>query len=142
MFELKEMMKTDIISVKRKTLIYDAIELMVNNNITGLPVVNSDMTLVGIISEKDVLRLLTDLETLMLSYDLKDSSTTVEDYMTKDVISFQQDDDIIAVCECLVKNHFRRVPILNGKKLVGIISRKDLIKYISEPIETESATPA
>ena len=79
MFELKEMMKTDIISVKRKTLIYDAIELMVNNNITGLPVVNSDMTLVGIISEKDVLRLLTDLETLMLSYDLKDSSTTVED---------------------------------------------------------------
>ena len=43
----------------------------------------------------------------------------------------------------LMKAHrVNGIPIVRGKKLVGIISRKDLIKYISEPVETESATPA
>ena len=45
-----------------------------------------------------------------------------------------ENEDMIAVCECLVNNHFRRVPILSGRRLAGIISRRDLIKYIMEPI--------
>ena len=54
--------------------------------------------------------------------------------MTIDVVSFDEDDDVIPICECLVRSHFRRVPILSNGRIVGIISRRDLIKYIVEPI--------
>ena len=56
--------------------------------------------------------------------------------MTEDIVSFNVQDDLIAVCECLVKNRFRRVPILREGHLVGIISRRDLIRYIMEPISS------
>lgn len=55
--------------------------------------------LAGIITEKDILKLLSVLE---------NDSATVEDFMTKEVVSFDQQEDLIAVCECLIKNHFRR----------------------------------
>ncbi len=125
MNKLSTIMTTNVIVVKRQTPISEVIEILLKNNITGLPVVDDDMTLVGIISEKDVLSLISVPE---------DDSAKVEDFMTKDVVSFEQDEDLIAICECLVQNDFRRVPILSEGKLVGIISRKDIIKYILEPI--------
>jgi CBS domain-containing protein len=124
-FETKSMMTSNVIAVKRDTPIVRAIEILIEQNVTGLPVVNDDMTLAGIISEKDTLGLLAELE---------DESAKVEDYMTTDVVTFDQEDDLIAICECLVNNNFRRVPILDDGKLVGIISRKDIIKYILAPL--------
>jgi len=118
-------MQTDVITIKKQTPIYEAIEILLDSNITGLPVVNEDGTIAGIISEKDVLELLSDL---------KDSSAKVEDFMTEEVVSFDWEDDLIEICECLIKSNFRRVPITAQEKLTGIISRKDLIKYILEPI--------
>ena len=128
MFKAKDIMTTDVISVKRQTPIYDAIRTMVDNNITGLPVVNDDMTLAGIISEKDVLQLLYSYE------DLK-CEGKVENFMTTAVVAFDLDENLIAVCNCLLKNNFRRVPVVSNGKLAGIITRKDIIKYIVEPIK-------
>ena len=125
MNEIETIMTTDVISVGRKTPIYDALEILLENDITGLPVVNDDMTLAGIITEKDILKLLSVLE---------NDSATVEDFMTTEVMSIDQQEDLIAVCECLINNHFRRIPITSNGKLAGIISRKDIIKYILEPI--------
>ena len=125
MFETKTIMTTDVIVVKRHTPLSKVVEILVDNNITGLPVINDDRTLAGIISEKDVLSLV---------YDSEDDSAKVEDFMTKDVVSFEQSEDLIAICECLVNNNFRRVPIVADGKLVGVISRKDIIKYILEPL--------
>ena len=125
MFETKKIMQTDVVTVTRQTPIYEAIEILLDNNITGLPVVNDDGTIAGIISEKDVLELLSDS---------RDNSAKVGDFMTEEVVSFDWEDDLIAICECLVKSNFRRVPITAQGKLAGIISRKDLIKYILEPI--------
>ena len=125
MFDTKNIMTTDVISVKKNTPIGDAVDLLVENNVTGLPVVDDDMNLVGIISEKDMLSLLSEPES---------SAGKVEDYMTKDAVSFEQGEDLIAICECLVNNNFRRVPIVDDGRLVGIVSRRDIIKYILEPI--------
>ena len=125
MFETKTIMTTDVITVKRHTPLSMVIEILVDNNITGLPVVNDDGSLAGVISEKDVLSLV---------YESEDDSAKVEDFMTKDVVSFEQDEDLIAICECLVNNNFRRVPIVADGKLIGVISRKDIIKYILEPL--------
>ena len=83
--------------------------------------VNDDMTLAGIVSEKDVLQLL---------YNIKDKPGKVEDFMTKDIISFNREDNLVDITECLVNNNFRRVPIASDGKLVGIVSRRDIIKYV------------
>ena len=125
MNEIKAIMTTDVKTVGRRTPIYDALEILLENDITGLPVVNDDKMLIGIITEKDILKLLSVLE---------NDSAIVDDLMTKEVVSFDQEEDLIAVCECLIKNHFRRIPIISKGKLTGIISRKDMIKYILEPI--------
>jgi len=121
MFSAKTIMTPNVISVKRDTLVYDAIRTLVKYNVTGLPVVNDDMSIAGIITEKDVLRLL---------YDVDENADKVEDFMTKGVVSFNVDDSLIDITECFIKNSFRRVPITSGGKLVGIISRKDIIAYI------------
>jgi CBS domain-containing protein len=121
MFKAKSVMSTKLITVKRQTPVYEAIRILVENNVTGLPVVNDDMTIAGIITEKDVLKLL---------YDTENKSDKVEDFMTKGVVAFNEEDSLIDITECLIKNSFRRVLITSGGKLVGIISRKDIISYI------------
>lgn len=125
MFEIRTIMSTDVVSVSRHAPIEEVIELLVDRDITGIPVVNEDGTLAGIVTEKDILSLLSDL---------RYACGTVEQYMTRDVVAFDIDDDFIAICECLMKNHFRRVPILADGKLVGIVSRRDIIKYIASPL--------
>jgi len=127
LFNIKDIMATDIAFVKKDTPVYDVVAMLVEKKITGLPVVNDDMSLAGVITEKDLLRLLHD--------DPQDQEPgCAEDYMSTQVVSFDLHDDLIAVCECLVNNHFRRVFIVSDGKLVGIISRRDIIKYILEPI--------
>lgn len=121
MFKAKTIMTTDVISVNRQTPIYEAIRTMVDNNITGLPVVNDDLSLAGVVTKKDVLKLL---------YNIEDKPDKVEDFMTKGIVSFNQEDSLIDITECLIKNYFRRVLIMAQGKLVGIISRKDIIAYI------------
>ena len=125
MYETKAIMSREVVSVHPDTPITKVLELLVENDITGVPVVESDGQLVGIVTEKDMIGVLFGQET---------PSGTARDYMTEDVLSFDENDDIIAVCECLTANHLRRVPILADGRLVGIISRRDLIKYIIEPI--------
>jgi CBS domain-containing protein len=125
MFEIEDIMTKDVITVNKETSIQEAIRIIVENNITGLPVVNRKMQLVGIISEKDVLTLL---------YNVGNRTGKVEEFMSRKVVSFDIKDNVVDVCDCLVNNHFRRVPIVSGskKKLVGIITRKNIVKRISE----------
>ena len=62
-----------------------------------------------------------------LQYGSGISSGAVEGYMTRDVVSFGKNDSLFDICECLISNNFRRVTILDGATLVGIISRADII---------------
>lgn len=123
MFTAKNIMSTDLITVKKDTPIYEAIKIMAEKDITGLLVVDDDLTLLGVVSEKDVLRLTKNSE---------HKGEKVEDFMTSDPVSFCEDDDLMEICECLMNSDFRRVPIISEGKLVGIISRKDIIRYIAD----------
>ena len=60
-FKAKTIMTTDVAYVKKQTPIYEAIVILVEKNITGLPVVNDDMTLAGIISRKDIIKYILQL---------------------------------------------------------------------------------
>ena len=121
MFKAKSVMVSNVITVGKDTDIYEAIRTMVEKNITGLPVVNDNMTLAGVITEKDVLKLL---------YNMEDNAGKVENYMTRETVSFDEEESLIDIAECFIENHFRRVPILRDGKVVGVISRKDIVAYI------------
>jgi CBS domain-containing protein len=131
MFQASAVMTTEVITVHKSTDIYEAIRAMAENNITGLPVVNDDMTLAGIVTEKDVLKLL---------YNMEDRPGEVKDFMTEEIVAFDQDDNVVDIAECLIENHFRRVPILAEGKLAGIVSRKDIISYILKLRHKDKAT--
>ena len=86
-----------------------------------LIVVSGDMQVIGIVSEKDMLKLL---------YSEEIGDRPVSDIMTKDIKTFDEDDDLFDIYEYLMENNFRRVPILSQGKLTGLISRRDIIKFI------------
>lgn len=124
MFEAKTVMTRTVIAVNPGTSITEAIRLLVKNGVSGLPVVDEDNTLVGILSEKDALGLLLNPD---------EHKPNVADYMTHKVIAFKDTDGLIAICKCLIEHPYRRVPIVDKKnKLVGIISRRDIMKKILE----------
>ena len=125
MVKVKEVMQTSLTTISKDMSIQDAIKILVEKKITGLPVVEDDMTLVGIVSEKDVLvmayRIISDIT------DSDTNSRTVEKVMTRNVVSFRPDDNLADVCQCFINKPFRRVTIVQDDKLVGLISRKDII---------------
>lgn len=136
MSEISNIMSTDVISITRKSTIFQAISLLVEHNFTGLPVVDKKMHLVGVVSEKDLLVLVHSLKTR--SYDSNSFSQTVESVMTTEIVSFDVNDSLSEICQCLMENDFRRVPILSDGKLVGIISRKDFLKSFTTTIGSMS----
>lgn len=121
---VKSIMTKEVKTVNPDTLIFDAMRLLPKYQISGLPVVEEDNTLVGILSEKDVLKILTKDK---ISYQ-----DTVSQYMTKKVVSFEEDDSAIDVCRFFQKNPRRRVPIVKDGKLIGVVSRRDIISLILE----------
>ena len=121
MISLGKIMTRDVVTVRTTTVIYDAIRMMADGNITGLPVVDEDEKLMGIITAKDIMRYL---------LNTRGTEGEVQDCITTDVISFNENDDLLDVINTLVENKFRKVPIESEGKLVGIISRRDIISYI------------
>ncbi len=125
MLKVKDVMTKDVISVKKDTPIYEAMEIMRKKDITGMPVIEDDMTLVGVITEKDVLRL--------FYADGDEKNQTVGFFMTRPAVSYRENENLRSVCDFMMINYFRRVPVVSKKgKLVGIISRPDIIDYILE----------
>ncbi len=125
MLKVKDVMTKDVVSVKKETPIYEAMEIMRKKDITGMPVIEDDMTLVGVITEKDVLRL--------FYADGDEKNQTVAFFMTRPAVSYRENENLRSVCDFMMINYFRRVPVVSKQgKLVGIISRPDIIDYILE----------
>lgn len=119
--QVKDIMKCGLLTVGRQTTLTETADILASKGVTGLPVVDEGMHLQGIVSEKDVLRRL---------FDPNATGCLVNDIMTEDVISFLHTDSIYDVCSCLINNEFRRVPIVDNGRLVGIVSRSDLVMFI------------
>jgi CBS domain-containing protein len=122
MYTAGELMTKEVITVRENAPVREAIELMLRHGISGVPVVDANMRLVGMLSEKDVLSLVYSRE----SIDIK----IVRDYMTKRPVSFEEGESVIEICNFFAKNIFRKVPITSSNEVVGIVSLPDLLKYI------------
>jgi len=124
MLEARNIMTRQVICIRKDTPIFEAIRLMVQNNVTGIPVVEDDMSLVGMLSEQDVLR-------LFHTYD-DEKDRTVNDFMTQPAVHFEEDEPLLDVYYCLRDNSIRRVPITLNGKVTGVVSRSDILKCILE----------
>ncbi|MFH0754091.1 MAG: CBS domain-containing protein [Candidatus Omnitrophota bacterium] len=123
MFPIKDTMTRNVITAYPETPVNDLISILVEKRITGIPVVDHDNNLVGIVSEYDVLHLLLEGDAMV--------SRTAADVMTKTVIAFEDTSTAIEVCEFFINNSSkRRLPIVNAGKLVGLVSRADIVKLI------------
>ena len=114
-------MSKNVATIKKDATVKDVIRLLAEHKVTGLPVVDNDMYLLGMVTEKDVLKML---------YESHGRNASAEDLMTTDIICFDEDDDLMDLFKCLVENNFRRLPILSEGKLAGIISRADIIQFL------------
>ncbi len=127
MLEAKDIMTKQVVCIRKETPIFEAIRLMAEKNITGIPVTEDDLTLVGMLSEQDVLR-------LFHTYD-DEIDRTVNDFMTQPAIHFEEHELLLDVCYCLRDNAIRRVPVTLNGKVSGVISRSDILKCILRQAE-------
>ncbi len=122
MFRTKDVMTRGVICARPEMPIYDAVRMLAERRITGMPVVDKELNLVGVLSEKDVLRML---------YDTEDSiEQQVSDYMNVGAVSLDINDTLIDLCDIMTQNIFRRVFITEEGKLAGVVSRSDVIHAI------------
>ena len=132
MLTAKTVMKKDVVTIHPETPLDKVLDILIQRNISGIPVVNEDSTVAGIITEKDILNFLIEQDVFDLSNNRLLCETTTHHIMTVNVVSFEEDAPLEDVCESLVRRNFRRVPITDKDgKLVGIISRKDIIAIIA-----------
>jgi len=127
MTEARDIVRTDVLCLEPQMPIEQAIELMRQNNTTAAPVLNGNDTIAGILAEFDIIRMFIDPE------NGGKEGTTVRDFMTEEVVTEQIDSDIGKVSLCLLNNHFEQVPIVHNGKFVGVINRKDLLRFMMEP---------
>jgi CBS domain-containing protein len=125
----RDIMTRNVVTIQENTPIYKAIELLAEFDITGMPVVDENESLLGIITEQDVMRLFFDESNLICSSQ-DEQNKTVKDFMTVSPIFFDEDESLLSVCHCLKDCHFRRAPITSKGRLVGVISRQDIIRYV------------
>jgi CBS-domain-containing membrane protein len=112
-----EIMTRDVISVPEDASVREVARLLNDHRISGLPVCDGAGHMVGLISEFDLIA--------------KPSARFAEEAMTRDVISVMEDTSVDEVRYLLVHRRIKRVPVLRGQRLVGIVSRADLVREIA-----------
>ena len=152
---VSDVMTADVITVGPEVSVHKAARLMSDHGVSGLPVVDSEGRVLGIVSEGDLIlcqaaprtgrwwrRFLADPETLARDYQ-KAAGTTVGEVMTRAVVSVSPALDLGAAARILCDRGLRRLPVVSNSRLVGILSRGDLVKALATtPVSTTSASDA
>ncbi|MFZ3577746.1 CBS domain-containing protein [Virgibacillus sp. DJP39] len=146
--DIKDFMIADVISATKKMSIKNLLELLVKNRVGGVPVVDENNQLQGMISDGDVIRYLQpkgrtvyDMFSLVLVSEKEDLmhkldyaiDHEVESVMSnKDIITLHPDDKLEKAIGIFSKQRFKKIPVVNdANKVVGVVSRGDIIRYIS-----------
>lgn len=151
--KVRDVMTKPVVSVDSEAPISLAIRLMLQKKISGLPVVDAAGNLVGVVTEGDFLRRAETgtqfapprwLEFLMgpgpLARDyVKAHGRKVSEVMTRDAKTVDEDTQLNDVVALMERNHIKRVPVLRGKKLVGIVSRANLLRALVSYLHPASA---
>ena len=153
--KVRDAMTPDPITVLPETPVTDVAGVMIDNGIGGVPVVNSEGDLLGIITESDLIVQDTDVKFPSFVHFLdgyvfvpgsihrfeekfrKAVAATAEDLMTVDVITVDVDDSAEDAATLMSKKKLKRFPVISEGQLVGIITMRDIVKLISKDIPVE-----
>ncbi|MBT4864808.1 MAG: CBS domain-containing protein [Planctomycetaceae bacterium] len=124
----REVMRQDVITLSPDDTAGDAIRLLLNNSISGAPVVDNEGHIVGLVSEYELLQVV---------YDRLLATVPVSEFMTREVISYGPDTTIIEVAGMFMAARIRRIPIVEDGKLIGLLSRRDLLRTGLQAIPDE-----
>jgi CBS domain-containing protein len=116
--KVRDIMTRDVVTVREDAPVREVAQLLDQRHISGLPVCDADGHMVGVISEFDLIA--------------KPDAHSAGEAMTRDVISVMEDTSVDEVRYLLVQRRIKRVPVLRGQKLVGIVSRADLVHEIAQ----------
>ncbi len=124
MLKAKDLMTKEVITVNEEMSVVDLAKILCENKISGVPVVDKDKKLVGVVTEKDLIN-------IIFSGNVR--NTKVGDIMSRNIIKFTPDTDIDKIALAISEKNVRRVIIVDDKdKVVGIVSRRDIIKILIE----------
>ena len=147
-----DVMTRTILSAGPETPVAEAIGLMLDNRVSGLPVIDEVGQLVGILTEGDLLRRGETgterhrprwLEILMgpgrlASEYVRTHGRRVEDIMTREPVSVTPETPLDEIVEMMERHRIKRVPVLEGEKLVGIVSRADFLRALAYKLKEQS----
>ena len=150
-----EVLSRNPIAVPAEAGLAEALQLMFDHHISGLPVVDGKAGLVGILTEGDLLRRseigtagqrsrwLDLLITGRLANEyVRTHTRRVDDIMTRDVVSVAEDTPLTEVVRLMERHRIKRVPVVRDGALIGIVSRADLLRAIRRLLVTEPKTAA
>lgn len=121
---VKDFMSASLVTFSPRTDVLDAIHSLVEQRISGAPVVDDHGNLVGVISEKDCLQV-----TISASYH-GEAGGTVEQYMSRGVETVDADASILDVAQRFLDEPYRRFPVVRHNRLVGLVSRRDALRAL------------
>ena len=147
--QVRDVMTRGVVMVNEGAPLGDAINIMVGHKISGVPVVDGQTNLVGILTEGDLLRRTETgtgthrpkwLDFLMgpghsAADYVHTHSRRVDDLMTRDVASVTEDASLESVVGLMEHKHVKRVPVLRDGQVVGIVSRADLIRILARALD-------
>ncbi len=131
---IKEVMAKDIITIRKDQTVSDSLKLMNKHKISRLPVISAKSDeLVGIITEKDIATKIASskYENVPLSH------IRISTIMTQDVITAKPEDEKLSILKVMVDNHIGGVPITDGEKIVGMVTKTDFLRDINIEPYTE-----
>jgi CBS domain-containing protein len=141
----RDIMSTKVVTVSPSTSVRDIAGLMVEKHVSGLPVLNDNGTLVGVVSEGDLLRrpeigtqkhrrrwvsFFSGVDSQAREFT-KSHALRAGDVMTKQVIHVSEETPLGDVVGLMEKHNIKRLPVLSDGKLVGIVSRADLLRALA-----------
>ena len=139
----RDVMTTPVITIDADARVIDAAKQLSANGITSMPVLDADGSLIGMISELDILRgrLAHDPRSHMRrdQHDEPDPDKTVRSVMTPVVVCLTEFADVADIAETMLDGEIRAIPIVDGPHILGIVSRRDLLRTLVRSDETIAA---
>lgn len=142
MTSVREVMTTPVLSVRRTTPLKEVAQLLVENNISGLPVVDVDGTVLGVVSEADLLmkeagepavthrplaRVIGETRTSRAQLD-KVHATRTADAMTAPAVTIESSRPISEAARLMTVRNINRLPVVDDGRLTGIVTRADIVR--------------
>jgi CBS domain-containing protein len=112
----RDIMTTEVLTVPPETLTENAARMLFRSDVSGMPVVDADGHLIGVVTEFDI---------------IAKEGRTVSDIMTSEVITVTEDTDAETVAHILTNRRVRRLPVVRDGEVVGIVSRSDLVRLFA-----------